>query len=178
MEKEEDIAVGHGRFQTARGDMPPDSGLETPSPALSFAAQAAEVQVDRETGEVKVLRYVAAHDSGRALNPMAVEGQIEGSIAGGMGQALTEGLERKDGQVFNPSFLDYHLPTALEMPTCQVWEVDAPDPVGPFGAKESGEGTQVPGPAAIANAVYDAVGLRITRLPITPEMVLEGLEDI
>ena len=173
---EEALRVGHGKFLTARGDLPEDAGLETPSPSFSFAAQAAEVAVDVETGEVKVLRYVASHDSGRALNPMAVEGQIEGSIAGGMGQALAEGLDRKEGQTLNPSFLDYHLLTALEMPACEVWEVDAPDPVGPFGAKESGEGTQVPGPAAIANAVFGAVGVRLTTLPITPEKVLASLQ--
>lgn len=173
---EEHITAGHGVFTTARGTLPEDAGLETPSPSFSFAAQVAEVEVDRETGQVNVIRYAASHDSGRAINPLAVEGQIEGSIAGGMGQALTEGLERKHGQAFNPSFLDYHMPTALEMPECKVWEVNDPDPVGPFGAKESGEGTQVPGPAAVANAVCDAIGARITSLPITPEKVLEGLE--
>lgn len=172
----EDIAVGHGKFSTSRGDLPPDSGLETPSPAFSFAAQAAEVQVDRETGEVSVLKFFASHDSGRALNPLAVEGQIEGSVAGGLGQALLEGLETRDGQPLNPSFTDYHMPTALEAPSCQVWEIDAPDPVGPFGAKESGEGTQVPGPAAIANAVFDALGVRITSLPITREKILDGIQ--
>lgn len=173
----EDVAVSHGKLSTFRGALPEgDAGMETPAPSHSFAAQSVEVRVDRETGEVQVLRYLAAHDSGRALNPMAVEGQIEGSVAGGMGQALLEGLERKDGQAFNPSFLDYRLATALEVPGCEVWETDAPDPVGPFGAKESGEGTQVPGPAAIANAICNAVGVRITDLPITAEKVLSGIE--
>ncbi|MDP2660134.1 MAG: molybdopterin-dependent oxidoreductase, partial [Dehalococcoidia bacterium] len=173
--QQEQTGVAHGVFQTPRGVLPSESGIETPSPAFSFAAQVAEVQVDRETGQVSVVRYAASHDSGRALNPLAVEGQIQGSILGGLGQALMEELDRKDGQALNPSFLDYRLPTVFEAPVCRVWETDAPDPVGPFGAKESGEGTQVPGPAAIANAIYDAVGVRITTLPITPERVLEAL---
>ena len=172
----EQTGVLHGVFQTPKGVLPSDSGIETPSPAFSFAAQVAEVQVDRETGQVDVVRYAASHDSGRALNPLAVEGQIQGSILGGLGQALMEELDRKDGQTFNPSFLDYRLPTVFEAPLCRVWETDIPDPVGPFGAKESGEGTQVPGPAAIANAIYDAVGVRITALPITPEKILEALD--
>lgn len=176
-QQEDHSNVGTGSFRTARGILPPGNTLEKPAPSFSFAAQVAEVQVDRETGVVSVLRYAASHDSGRALNPMAVEGQIEGSIAGGLGQALMEGLDRHEGQAYNPSFLDYKLPTALEMPTCQVWEADTPDPIGPFGAKESGEGTQVPGPATIANAVFDAAGVRITELPITPEKVLEALEE-
>jgi len=171
----EQTGITGGTFQTSRGKLPAGSGIEVPSPAFSFAAQVAEVQVDRETGEVNVVGYAASHDSGRALNPLAVEGQIQGSIAGGLGQALMEGLERKDGQALNPSFLDYHIPTAFEMPACEVWEAESPDPVGPFGAKESGEGTQVPGPAAIANAVFNATGVRITSLPISPEKILEGL---
>lgn len=173
-QKEEPI-VAHGTFHTEPGDILLHTGVGNPSPAFTFAGQIAEVQADRETGEISVLSYDASQDSGRALNPMAVEGQIEGSIIGGLGQALIERVDRADGQVMNPSFTDYHIPTALETPSCKVWHADAPDPMGPFGAKEGGEGTQVPVAAAIANAIQNALGVRITTLPITPERILEAL---
>lgn len=146
------------------------------SPAYSFMTQAAEVQVDTRTGKVKVLKMVAAHDCGRAINPMLVEGQLEGSVAGGMGQALYEDVMTEKGQVLNPSFLDYGLPTAMEVPAVTSVEVETDDPEGPFGAKESGEGTQLAPAPAIINAIYDAIGIRFKSLPVTPEKVLEALQ--
>jgi 4-hydroxybenzoyl-CoA reductase alpha subunit len=147
------------------------------SPAYSFMTQAAEVEVDIRTGKVKVLKMVAAHDCGKAINPMLVEGQLEGSVVGGMGQALYEEVITEKGQVLNPSFLDYGLPTAMEMPSIISVEVETNDPEGPFGAKESGEGTQLAPAPAIINAIYDAIGVRFKSLPVTPEKVLEALRE-
>jgi len=147
------------------------------SPAYSFMTQAAEVEVDITTGKIKVLNMVAAHDCGRAINPMLVEGQLEGSVVGGMGQALYEDVLTEKGQVLNPSFLDYGLPTAMEVPSISSVEVETDDPEGPFGAKESGEGTQLAPAPAIINAIYDAIGVRFKSLPVTPDKVLEALSQ-
>lgn len=146
------------------------------SPAYSFMTQAAEVEVDTKTGKVKVINMVASHDCGRAINPMLVEGQLEGSVVGGMGQALYEDVITEKGQVLNPSFLDYGIPTAMEVPLITSVEVETNDPEGPFGAKESGEGTQLAPAPAIINAIYDAIGVRFKSLPVTPEKVLEALQ--
>jgi len=145
------------------------------SPAYSFMTQAAEVEVDTKTGKIKVIKMVTSHDCGRAINPMLVEGQLEGSVVGGMGQALYEEVITEKGQVINPSFLDYGFPTSMEAPKITSIEVETDDPVGPFGAKESGEGTQLSPPPAIINAIYDAIGVRFKSLPVTPEKVLEAL---
>jgi 4-hydroxybenzoyl-CoA reductase subunit alpha len=145
------------------------------SPAYSFMTQAAEVEVDTHTGKVKVLKMVASHDCGKAINPMLVEGQLEGSMVGGMGQALYEDVITEKGQVINPSFLDYGIPTAMEVPSITSVEVETNDPEGPFGAKESGEGTQLAPAPAIINAIYDAIGVRFKSLPVTPDKVLEAL---
>ncbi len=147
------------------------------SPAYSFMTQAAEVEVDTKTGKIKVLKMVASHDCGRAINPMLVEGQLEGSVVGGMGQALYEDVITNRGQVLNPSFLDYGIPTAMEVPSITSVEVETNDPEGPFGAKESGEGTQLAPAPAIINAIYDAIGIRFNSLPVTPEKVLEALQE-
>jgi 4-hydroxybenzoyl-CoA reductase subunit alpha len=120
---------------------------------------------------------VTSHDCGRAINPMLVEGQLEGSVVGGMGQALYEEVITEKGQVQNPSFLDYGIPTALEVPAIASIEVETDDPEGPFGAKESGEGTQLAPAPAIVNALYDAIGVRFKSLPVTPEKVLKALKE-
>jgi 4-hydroxybenzoyl-CoA reductase alpha subunit len=147
------------------------------APSYSFMTQAAEVEVDIETGKVKVLNMVTAHDCGRAINPMLVEGQLEGSIVGGMGQALYEHVIIENGQVMNPSFLDYGFPTALEIPEMETIDIETDDPVGPFGAKEAGEGTQLSPAPAIVNAIYDAIGVDFNELPVTPEKILKALEE-
>jgi len=147
------------------------------APNYSFMTQAAEVEVDLITGQVKLLRMVTAHDCGRPINPMLVEGQLEGSVVGGMGQALYENVIVEKGQVMNPSFLDYGFPTFLEMPEIVSIEVETDDPIGPYGAKEAGEGTQLSPAPAIVNAVYDAIGIDFMELPITPEKILDALEE-
>jgi 4-hydroxybenzoyl-CoA reductase subunit alpha len=146
------------------------------APNYSFMTQAAEVEIDTQTGRIKVLKMVAAHDCGKAINPMLVEGQLEGSVVGGMGQAIYEEVVTERGQVMNPSFLDYGLPTTMEIPEIETIEVETNDPLGPFGAKEAGEGTQISPAPAILNAIYDAIGIDFTELPVTPEKVLKALE--
>ena len=139
-----------------------------PANAPPFGAQFAEVEVDLETGRIEVLRMVAAHDVGRAINPAIVEGQIEGALHHGLGYALTEELRMDEatGQVLNPSFHDYRMATALDMPLVQTILVEAPDKTGPFGAKGVGENGMLATAAAVANAVYDATGIRLTDLPL------------
>src|SRR3984957_15916702 len=143
-----------------------------PSPSYSYSAQVAEVSVDPETGHVHVAKIVAAHDCGRALNPLAVEGQVIGSVYMGMGQALQEEMVWKNGRLMNPTLLEYRIPTTLETPEIECIIVESNDPEGPFGAKEAGEGSLAATIPAIANAIYDAVGVRINTLLITPEKEL------
>jgi len=147
-----------------------------PGPAYSYSAQVAEVTVDPGTGRVTVDRVIAAHDCGRALNPLTVEGQIEGSVSMGLGQALSEQVLYADGYILNPGLLEYKTPGMLDSPEIVPIIVESVDPEGPFGAKEAGEGSLAAVIPAVANAIYDAVGVRITSLPITPEKVLKALQ--
>jgi 4-hydroxybenzoyl-CoA reductase subunit alpha len=147
------------------------------APSYSFMTQAAEVEVNPLTGKIRLIKMVAAHDCGRSINPLLVEGQLEGSVVGGMGQALYEEVVTEKGQVMNPSFLDYGFPTAAEMPEIEAIEVETDDPLGPFGAKEAGEGTQLSPAPAVVNAIYDAIGVDFMDLPVTPEKVLKALEE-
>ena len=147
------------------------------SAAYGFATQAVEVEVDTDTGEVRVLKIAAAHDVGRAINPMAVEGQIQGGISMGLGYGLYEELVVQNGKVLNPNFADYSLPTVLDMPEIEPIIIETDEPTGPFGAKGMAEPACIPTAPAIANAVYDAVGVRIKDLPITPEKVLRALKE-
>jgi len=147
------------------------------TPAYSFGSYIAEVEIDKDTGKVKVTSFVAVHDCGTAINPMRVEGQLEGSVQMGLGYALGEELYIDKGQNLNPSFLNYRFPTALEMPKVKSVIVEENEPEGPFGAKEASEGTVVPVTPAITNAIYDAIGVRIKELPITPDKLLKALEE-
>jgi 4-hydroxybenzoyl-CoA reductase alpha subunit len=158
----------------ARGGKHKGAGVG-PSPAYSYSAQVAEVSVDGETGEVTVHKVWAAHDCGRALNPVAVEGQIIGSVWMGMGQALTEEMVWKDGMLMNPGLLEYRSPSSIESPAVEPIIVESVDPEGPFGAKECSEGSLAATIPAIANAIYDAVGVRMHEAPFTPERVLAAL---
>jgi len=160
--------------QEARGGRHKGAGVG-PSPAYSYSAQVAEVSVDEDTGEVIVHKVWAAHDCGRALNPVAVEGQIIGSVWMGMGQALTEEMIWKDGMLMNPGLLEYRSPSAVESPAVEPIIVESIDPEGPFGAKECSEGSLAATIPAIANAIYDAVGVRLHESPFTPERVLAAL---
>src|SRR5512141_1140215 len=137
----------------------------------------AEVEVDTETGQVRVLRLACANDVGRAINPMAVEGQIEGGAQMGLGYALTEELIVKDGRVMNPDFHDYRLFTVADMPEIETIIVETDEQQGPFGAKGVGEMGGTPTAAAIANAIYDAIGVRMHQVPMTAERVLRAIRD-
>src|ERR1700684_2961541 len=158
----------------ARGGKQKGGGVG-PSPAYSYSAQVAEVSVDEDTGEVTVHKVWAAHDCGRALNPVAVEGQIIGSVWMGMGQALTEEMIWKDGMLMNAGMLEYRSPSSVESPEVEPIIVESIDPEGPFGAKECSEGSLAATIPAIANAIYDAVGVRLHESPFTPERVLAAL---
>lgn len=142
-----------------------------------FAAQAAEVKVDRQTGQVKVLRYIQAQDVGTAINPMAVEGQLDGGVVQGIGRALTEDqqFDPETGAVRNPSFASYLMPLAIDLPELENVLINVPAPDGPFGARAVAEPPGFGPPAAIANAVYDAVGVRVKELPLSGERVLAAL---
>ena len=158
----------------ARGGKHKGAGVG-PSPAYSYSAQVAEVSVDEDTGEVTVHKVWAAHDCGRALNPVSVEGQIIGSVWMGMGQALEEEMVWKDGMLMNPGLLEYRSPSSTESPEVEPIIVESVDPEGPFGAKECSEGSLAATIPAIANAIYDAVGIRLHESPFTPERVLAAL---
>ena len=158
-------------YYTPRG-----KGLVTP--AFSFGTQVAEVEVDLDTGQVQVEKMWTAHDCGVPLNPMGVEGQLEGSVHMGLGYALCEQFVMEDGRTLNTTFLDYKIPTALDMPPGESATIETYEPEGPFGAKEAGEGLVSPTAPAIAEAVHHATGYRCLNLPITPEKILAGLDDV
>ncbi len=164
-----------GRFVMGRGFY--NSPLKKGSMAYSFGAQIAEVTVDPGTGVVTVDRMTAAHDVGRAINPRIVEGQIDGQIFSGMSQVLYEECIMEDGQVMNPSRLDYKMPRAFEMPEVDHIIVETIDPNGPFGAKEVGEGPIVCTMQAIANAVTDAIGKPVKDMPLSPWRVLRHIDS-
>jgi 4-hydroxybenzoyl-CoA reductase alpha subunit len=146
------------------------------SPSYSFQAYVTQVKVDPETGFIRPKKVWAAHDCGKALNPLAVEMQIEGCLHMGLGQALMESFGYNKLNVANPNLLDYKIPSALEMPEVDVIIVESNDPEGPFGAKEAGEGPLLPILPSLANAVTDAIGVRFYELPMTPDRVLAGIE--
>ncbi|MBI4570679.1 MAG: molybdopterin-dependent oxidoreductase, partial [Chloroflexi bacterium] len=147
--------------------------------APGFTAQIAEVEVDTETGEVTLLRWSSAQDAGFAINPLSVAGQIQGGTTQGMGIALWEEMIYDDeGRLRNPSLLDYRMPTALDVPNIETRIVEVPSEDGPYGARGVGEPSIIPGAAAVANAIADAIGVRITEAPITPERILRALGKI
>jgi CO/xanthine dehydrogenase Mo-binding subunit len=147
------------------------------APSYAFAAHVAEVEVDTETGKVDVVNYFAAHDSGAVVSRDQYESQIVGGVAQGLGYALMEELILKDGIVRNKTFLDYHIPTAADIPNIKTIIVEAPDDFGPLGAKGVGEAGIEPVAGAVANAVYNALGFPIRRFPFTPERVSEAIEE-
>jgi 4-hydroxybenzoyl-CoA reductase subunit alpha len=151
-----------------------------PSPAYSYSAAVAEVDVDPSTGIVTVDRIWIAHDIGKSINPALVMGQVEGSVYMGLGEILMEEMSyRANRNVVHkiPSMLEYKSPTTMEMCDVKTYLIEDPDPNGPFGAKEVGQGPLLPIPPAVANAVYNAVGVRIDEVPITPEKVLKALRE-
>ncbi|MGH7465203.1 MAG: xanthine dehydrogenase family protein molybdopterin-binding subunit, partial [Longimicrobiales bacterium] len=175
-------AVGHYNTpKDVHGDY--RGGTIGASPAYSFTAHVAEVDVDVETGVVAVQKIWIAHDCGRALNPVLVEAQMEGSAYMGFGEALMEEQVFKDadngraGLHNAPSLLDYRIPTSLDTPELESLIIESLDPEGPYGAKEAGEGPLHPSIPAIANAIYDAVGVRMNALPFSPPNVWRALQE-
>ncbi len=163
-----------GRFVMGRGFY--NSPTSKPALAYSFGAQVAEVDVDPDTGIVSLLKVTAAHDVGRAINPLAVEGQLDGQIFSGQGQIMFEECIMENGQIMNPSRLEYKLPRPFEVPEVDHIIVETHDPHGPFGAKEVGEGPIVCAAQTIANAVSNAIGYPVREIPITPQRVLRALK--
>jgi len=154
--------------------------FEPQGTAPPYQAVFAEVEVDTETGSVRVLKLVVAHDIGRAINPMTVEGQLEGGAVQGVGYALTEDFLIDDitGETLTDNFVTYRIPTSLDLPQIETILVEEPDPTGPLGAKSVGECAMVSIAPAIANAIYDAIGIRFTELPITPEKILKAIKQL
>jgi xanthine dehydrogenase molybdenum-binding subunit len=144
-------------------------------PAHAYAAHVADVEVDRETGKVKILRYTCFQDAGRAVNPVQVEGQMQGGAVQGIGWALTEEYVFDKGVLKNASLLDYRCPVALDLPMIDTVIVEIPAPDGPYGIRGTGEVPIVPPGAALANAIYRAVGVRLYELPMNPERVFWAL---
>lgn len=173
------IILGRGYYNAPCDTLDFSIGKGNFAPAYSFYAQVCEVEVDPETGLVEILNMWTAHDGGQELNPMLVRGQIIGSAVMHLGQALFEGILRDGkGKTLNPSFLDYKMATFMDIPRDQkLYAVGMPDPEGPFGAKEAGEGAGSPTIASIANAIRDAIGVRITSLPITPERIVMAIKE-
>jgi CO/xanthine dehydrogenase Mo-binding subunit len=178
------VECGHRGIPTAhlsvfRGEQAPPVDLETGQgktfPDYTFGCHATEVEVDTETGIVKLLKYVACHDVGRAINPQSVEGQIQGGAVMGIGQALMEDIVLEGGNNLSTLFASYLIPTALDVPDIRAVAVESGEGKGPFGARGIGEPPTGPPPAAIASAIQDAVGVRLYELPMTPERVLQGL---
>lgn len=170
-----------GETIVASGSFDPDSELQdanrygNESGAYNFGAQMAEVEVDSETGQVRIVQFVSVADCGTVVNPMAAEGQQEGAIAQGIGYAMTETLQTLDGRPVNPNLSDYKIPCAQDMPPLSIAFADSYEPSGPFGAKGLGELGLDPTAAVLANAIYDACGVRITELPITAEKIYRAL---
>ena len=145
--------------------------------AYAWGCHGVEVEVDRRTGQVDIVRYVAAHDVGRAINPLLLRGRIYGAALQGVGYALAEEMIYEEGRLLNPNFRDYKMLTALDAVPVEPVLVEDPDAAGPYGAKGIGEPGLVPTAPAIANAIYDAVGIRLRKLPMKPEMVLRALME-
>jgi CO/xanthine dehydrogenase Mo-binding subunit len=182
----------HGTLGTVGSYAPPRAaarfkgGGVGPSPTYSYSACVVEVEVDRATGWLTVERVWIAHDIGRALNPVLARGQIEGSVYMGLGEALMEEQAfrrlppRLSAALVHkiPSMLEYKSPTIHDTPPIETILVEDPDPAGPFGAKEVGQGPLLPVMPAVVNAVYDAVGVRIRETPVTPDKILKALDEL
>jgi len=167
--REGEVIIGRGHYTPHRKGMI--------SPAYSFGVQAVEVEVDPETGKYKLKKVTTAHESGTVINPVGIEGQLEGAIMMAGGYGFCEDQPMDEGNILNPSIADYKLIRALDMPETEILEVTTYEPEGPFGAKEAGEGLTLPTAGAIGNAVYNAVGVRMNDLPITPEKVFRALRE-
>lgn len=174
--------LGKASFWGHPGDEDPETGQgERLTMSYCYGAQAVEIEVDVETGIVKILRLASAFDTGRAINPKLCEGQMEWGAGMGIGCALLEGfLFNERGELLNPNFHDYRLASTMDVPSGENMAsiiVEAPHREGPFGAKGMGEATMTPTAPAIANAIYDAIDVRLKDLPMTPERILKAVKE-
>ena len=170
--------IGNGSYTFLTvGPFDYETGEGNASAEYSFGAEVSEVEVNIETGQVRYVQSTLAADCGMALNPMAVEGQLEGCIVQGQGQALHENFIIEQGKTINPSFADYKMPRSLDAPQIKGIPVETVTPGGPYGAKEAGEGVIISTPPAIVNAIHDAIGVWIKDLPVTPEKILKALRE-
>lgn len=169
--------MGFAWYDNTTADVDHDTNQGDAYACYIYATQVADVEVDTDTGDVTVLRISAAHDVGQAINPMMIEQQVEGAVLQGMGYAIMEEILLEKGVTKTPSFTKYLIPTSKDAPRVFTQIVESADPRGPFGAKGVGEGAIIPTAAAIVNAVYNAIGVRIFELPITPEKVLAALAN-
>ncbi len=170
--------MGSGFFDqgTSQADRVTGCGYE--SPAMIFATQIAEVEVDLDTGQVKVLHFTSAHDIGRVINPLLAEGQVEGGVVQGLGWTLMEDTVFKGGKLMTTDLTDYKIFTSMDSVPIETLWVETQDPNGPFGAKGFSEAANIPTAAAVANAIYDALGVRFNHLPITPEKIVLKLKKM
>ncbi len=160
------------------GPINAQKSINVQAPGPAFGTHICDVEVDRETGHVKILRYTAVQDAGRAIHPGYVEGQIQGGVAQGIGWALNEEyIYGADGRLQNAGFLDYRIPVASDLPMIDAVIVEVPNPRHPFGVRGAGEVPIIPPMAAVANAIQDAVGLRLSDLPMSPPKVLAALDS-
>ena len=179
----EAIASGRPVESLAKYDAPvadtidPDTGQGKPFNDFTFGVQVAEVEVDEETGQVRVRRFVTAFDVGKAINPLAVEGQLQGGVGMGIGDALMEEVVIDEGFTRNPHLMDYKLPTTLDTPDIETIVLESGQGLGPFGAKGIGEPALVPTRATIVNAVSDAIGVQLREAPLTPERVYRAMRS-
>jgi xanthine dehydrogenase molybdenum-binding subunit len=156
---------------------PDDKQMGDISACYAFGTHVAEVEVDLDTGIVRVLKLCAAHDVGRVINRMGIEGQVEGGVAQGMGFCLSEEVKLDRGRLANPNFTDYKIMTTQDLPELDIAFIETRDPAGPHGAKGIAEAPLIPVAPAISNALFNATGVRFTELPLTPERVLMKLKE-
>jgi CO/xanthine dehydrogenase Mo-binding subunit len=173
----DDIIEAKGEFTAQTTEMDIETGQGAPYWPYTFNACAVEVEVDAETGVVNILRSTFAQDAGRAVNPRILEGQMDGGFAMGLGYTLFEDLNLDKGIMKNNRFSKYLIPTAMDMVDINNIIVEDPEPTAPYGAKGIGEPVMIPIAPAILNAIYDAVGVRIKELPVTPEKLIRHLRE-
>jgi len=169
--------IGFAWYDNTTADVDKETNQGDAYACYIYATQVADVEVDTKTGEVTVLRVGAAHDVGKAINPMMCEQQIEGAIVQGMGYGIMEEIILDQGKTKTPSFSKFLIPTSMDIPEMKTYLIESNEQQGPFGAKGVGEGAIIPTAVAIVNAVYDAIGVRIKELPITPEKILAALSE-
>ena len=170
--------IGYGFFNQEIKDSDPITGYGYEAPAMIFATQIAEVEVDKETGFLKIICITSAHDVGCIINPMLAESQMEGGVVQGLGWALLEDVVFDSGKFMNTNFTDYKIFTSMDVPQIDTLWIETNDPNGPFGAKGFSEAANIPSAPAVANAIYNATGIRFNKLPITPEQILQAIKNI